>query len=166
MAENAPHGIRGEYAGFVSRLSAFAIDSMILAATTFVVTWASISVLSYLRIDVSRCPPLSEEFDAMVWACHLALWSGVALGTVFPTAYTLFFWSATGQTPGKAVMGVRIVRLDGQAMGLWTSILRFIGYTVSLATLGLGFLVILSDNRRQDLADKMAGTCVVYTWDG
>jgi uncharacterized RDD family membrane protein YckC len=166
VVEHASDRIRGEYAGFVTRLSGFAIDAMILAATTFVVTWASVSLLSYLKIDVSHCPPLPEEFDARTWACHLALWSGIAVGAAFPAAYTVFFWSATGQTPGKAVMGVRVVRLDGRPMGLWTSMLRVLGYSLSLATLGLGFLLILGDNRRQDLADKIAGTCVVYTWDG
>jgi uncharacterized RDD family membrane protein YckC len=160
------HSVRGQYAGYVTRLFAFAVDSGILGGVTVIVTWASISLLQYLGIDVRDCPPTPVAFDLLIWFCHAALWVGLVMGAVFPSLYTLFFWSATGQSPGKAVMGVRIVRLDGQPMNLWTAVLRLIGYGISLSTFGLGFLLILSDNRRQGLADKLADTCVVYSWDG
>jgi uncharacterized RDD family membrane protein YckC len=166
MDESAHHGVHGQYAGFVTRLFAFAIDSGIVGGVTVVVTWAAISLLQYVGIDVRDCPPIPAEFDPVIWSCHMALWVGIVVGAVFPSVYTLLFWSTTGQSPGKAVMGVRIVRLDGQPMNLWTAVLRVIGYGISLSTMGLGFLLILSDNRRQGIADKLAGTCVVYCWDG
>lgn len=155
----------GRYAGFVSRLFAFGIDSVILTVITIAGTWASISALMYVGVDVRDCPEMTDSFDAVVWGCHAALLVGVAIGALFPTIYTVFFWSATGQTPGKAVMGVRVVRLDGLAMNLTTSLLRIVGYSISLSTLGTGFLWMLVDDRRQGLADKLAGTCVVYAWD-
>ena len=37
------------------------------------------------------------------------------------------------------------------------------GFTaVAILTLGLGFLLVLVDDRRQGLADKLAGTLVLY----
>jgi uncharacterized RDD family membrane protein YckC len=155
---------RGQYAGFASRLLAFAVDAAVIALVTTGAAWAGASLLLYLQVDVRACPELTARFDVGAWSCHLARWLGLALGSVFPSLYTLFFWTTTGQTPGKAVMGVRVVRLDGRPMNLLTAVLRLAGYAAALLTFGLGFLMMLADGRRQGLADKLARTCVVYSW--
>jgi uncharacterized RDD family membrane protein YckC len=62
-------------------------------------------------------------------------------------------------------MGVRVVRLDGHSMGIRRSIVRYIGYFISLFSLTLGFLWVLWDDRRQGWQDKLARTCVVYAWE-
>ena len=41
---------------------------------------------------------------------------------------------------------------------------RLLTYGLSLAAVGIGFLFILSDDRRQGWHDKIAGTCVIYSW--
>ena len=165
MSTSNAQSLQGHYAGFVSRLVAVAIDLAIIAAITVVVTWASISILDYVSIDLRDCPPLDSGVGKGAIVCFVIRWAGIIIGAMFPVAYGLFFWTATGQTPGKAVMGVRIVRLDGRPMTLWTSIVRLVGYSISLTTMGLGFLLVLSDNRRQALHDKFAHTCVIYSWE-
>ena len=67
--------------------------------------------------------------------------------------FTLAAWIAGGRTPGKWLLGVRVLRLD--AFG------RAGGYSASLSTLGLGFLEALWDPNRQALHDKIAATVVV-----
>jgi uncharacterized RDD family membrane protein YckC len=68
-----------------------------------------------------------------------------------------------GQTPGKYLMGLRIVRTDTDRIRLGNAVLREIGYVLS-GILFLGYLWILFDNRRQGFHDKLAGTLVVYSW--
>jgi uncharacterized RDD family membrane protein YckC len=77
--------------------------------------------------------------------------------------YDVSFWVLSGQTPGKRVLGVRVMRTDGKRLTLGKAVLRRIGYWVS-AIFFLGFLWILVDNRRQAFHDKLAGTIVTYSW--
>jgi uncharacterized RDD family membrane protein YckC len=144
---------------------AVGIDLGILFVVTLVVSWFAISILEYVGMDPRECPPLQTKLGEGAILCFVVQWTGVILGASFPSIYALFFWSTTGQTPGKAVMGVRVVRLDGRPMTLWTGIVRLVGYAMSLMSIGLGFLLALTDNRRQALHDKIARTCVIYSWD-
>jgi hypothetical protein len=80
-------------------------------------------------------------------------WSGL-----YFTFLTGFF---RGRTPGKRLLNVRIVRLDGKPLGYWVSFERFGGYAASLFTGFEGFLRILWDPNRQGLEDKLAETVVV-----
>jgi len=61
------------------------------------------------------------------------------------------------------LMGLRLVRTDGQRLHIGNAIRRELGYVVS-AILFLGYLWVLFDNRRQGFHDKLAGTIVVYSW--
>ena len=75
--------------------------------------------------------------------------------------FTAFLALMRGQTPGKKMLGIRVIRLDGKPLGWWISFERFGGYAASL-TLGLlGFLQILWDRNRQGLHDKACETVVV-----
>lgn len=72
-----------------------------------------------------------------------------------------FTWLWRGQTPGKRLLGVRVVRLDGQPLGLWASFERFGGYAASVFTGLFGFAQVLWDRNRQALHDKVVETVVV-----
>jgi len=80
-------------------------------------------------------------------------WSGL-----YFTFLTGFF---KGRTPGKRLLNLRVVRLDGKPLGYWVSFERFGGYAASLFTGFEGFLRILWDPNRQGLEDKLAETVVV-----
>lgn len=71
----------------------------------------------------------------------------------------LAFWR--GQTPGKRLLGMRVVRLDGKPMTLWASFERFGGYAASIFTGLMGFIQILWDRNRQGMHDKIVETVVV-----
>jgi hypothetical protein len=75
--------------------------------------------------------------------------------------FTGFLALWRGQTPGKRLMGIRVVRVNDKPMTWWIAFERFGGYAAS-ATLGLlGFLQILWDRNRQGLHDKAAETLVL-----
>jgi uncharacterized RDD family membrane protein YckC len=66
-----------------------------------------------------------------------------------------------GQTPGKRLLGIRVVRLNGKPITWWASFERFGGYAAGLATGLLGFLQIFWDRNRQAIHDKIMETVVV-----
>jgi uncharacterized RDD family membrane protein YckC len=68
----------------------------------------------------------------------------------------------TGFTLGKWATGLRIERNDGGSPGIGRALLRhFIGYPVSFALLGLGFVLAAVTVHGRGLHDMIAGTVVV-----
>ena len=68
----------------------------------------------------------------------------------------------TGLTLGKWATGLRIERTDGGNVGIGRALLRhFIGYPLSFALLGIGFLIAAVTVHGRGLHDIIAGTIVV-----
>lgn len=68
-----------------------------------------------------------------------------------------------GQTFGKMLAGIRILRTDGRRVRLGRIILRnVLGYLVTAVTLGLGFLITAVNTSGRSLHDYIGGTIVVY----
>jgi uncharacterized RDD family membrane protein YckC len=75
-------------------------------------------------------------------------------------AYFTYFHGSTGQTLGKMVCKIKVVRLNGGPVGYGKAFLRWIGYLVS-SILYLGFLWAAWDKQKQGWHDKIAGTYVI-----
>lgn len=71
----------------------------------------------------------------------------------------LSWWK--GQTVGKKVMGVRVLRLDGEPITWWVAFERAGGYAAGFATGLLGFAQVYWDANRQAIHDRIVGTVVV-----
>ena len=88
------------------------------------------------------------------------------LGDLLPALVFIVGWAQFGATPGKLLLDLRVVNAaNGERPGYVRAVIRYIGYFVSLLTLGLGFLWVVFDRRNQALHDKLAGTCVVLIDD-
>lgn len=83
---------------------------------------------------------------------------GVGWAALYFTAF-LVLWR--GQTPGKRLLGIRVIRLSGDAVTWWNSFDRFGGYAAGLATGLLGYFQIFWDRNRQAVHDKISETVVV-----
>lgn len=75
--------------------------------------------------------------------------------------FTAFLVLGGGQTPGKKLFRLRVIRLDGSAIGWWTALQRFGGYSASVFTGLLGFAEMIWDDNRQALQDKLVHTVVI-----
>ncbi len=75
--------------------------------------------------------------------------------------FTAFLAMWKGQTPGKRIFGMRVLRLDGKPIGWWAAFERFGGYGAGIATGLLGFAQVLWDRNRQAIHDKISETVVV-----
>ncbi|MGA3219300.1 MAG: RDD family protein [Acidimicrobiales bacterium] len=73
-----------------------------------------------------------------------------------------------GRTPGKAALGLRVVRTDGGPIGFRHAAIRAgLGLIEVWGTFGsLGFLVMLFSRREQRLGDMAAGTLVLRERQG
>lgn len=129
-----------QYAGFWIRLLASLIDSILMSLL--------LAPLLPLVIGAASADPLSSlNFLASLSVSLVA---------------TVLFWRYRSATPGKMLLGLRIV--DAKTGGKPTSgqlFIRYLGYYVSLIPLGIGFIVIGFDARKQGWHDKMSSTCVV-----
>lgn len=80
-------------------------------------------------------------------------WGGIYM-TIF-----LAWWN--GQTPGKRLLGIRVVQLDDSPMTWWEAFERSGGYAAGFATGLLGFAQVYWDPNRQAIHDKISETVVV-----
>ena len=85
---------------------------------------------------------------------------GLGWASLYFTAF-LALWQ--GQTPGKRLLGLRVVRLSGKPMTWWSAFTRFGGYAAGFATGLLGFAQVLWDWNRQGVHDKISETVVIET---
>ena len=139
-----------EYAGFVTRAIAFAIDvALIDLAAAFV------AIVVGLGISAFNLSDTVVTIAVVVGGLAFLAWS---------IGYFATFWSTTGQTPGAHVMGVRVVcAKGGEPVHLWTAVVRLAGMLLAALPLFAGFLLILIDDRRRGLQDRLARTVVVYS---
>jgi uncharacterized RDD family membrane protein YckC len=73
-----------------------------------------------------------------------------------------FIVAPKGQNPGKAVVGLRVIKTDGSAMNTGTMFIRgLLGLVCGLIPLYLDDLWMLWDKDAQTLHDKLADTVVV-----
>jgi hypothetical protein len=80
-------------------------------------------------------------------------WSGVY--------FTLLAGALGGRTPGKLLLRIRVVKINGQDFTFFDAFVRHGGYVAGIAMGMIGFLKLLWEPNRQAVEDRIAGTVVV-----
>lgn len=140
-----------KYVGFWKRVLASAIDTIILVA---------VIVPLLLAIYGTRYFELASLGGGLagIWDAFLQI--------VLPAVAAILFWKYRGATPGKMAISAKIVDAgSGGPPATGRLVARYFAYLVSLIPLGLGFLWIAIDRRKQGFHDKIANTVVVYDDD-
>lgn len=75
--------------------------------------------------------------------------------------YHVAFWAWQGTTLGGIIIGLRIVRTDGDDLRFVDALVRGLAGVFSIAVVAIGCLWMLFDPERQTWHDKIAGTYVV-----
>jgi uncharacterized RDD family membrane protein YckC len=161
-----PEHFKGYYAGFISRLIAFIVDTVIVSFTIGATTWFLSVTATILQLRTFVGFSLgaiegSEEFIDFLFGPYVA--TIFILGVII--AYHVLFTVLAGQTPGKALLGLRVVTVEGKRLSYLRASMRLAGYLLSGVMFYLGFLWIIVDDQRQAWHDKLAGTYVIYTWE-
>lgn len=156
---------RGQYAGLISRGVALLLDIVIANALVIGFIWLFDHTAELMGIPLTDCSLRPGLFlGVMPFICNAANIGRTVVSALLLPAYFVFFWALAGQTLADGLLGVRVVRLDGSRMNLTTALVRLVGYVVCILSFGIGFLWALIDDRRQGWHDKLARTCVVYSW--
>ena len=139
-AANAP-----AYAGFWIRVFASLVDSILIACVT-----APIMRLVYGPAFFAAEGPL------IMGPAH------VLVVYVLPAVAVVVFWIYRQATPGKMMLGMRVVDArTGGRPGNGQLVIRYLGYFVSSFPLGLGLVWVAFDQRKQGWHDKLAKTLVI-----
>lgn len=114
-------------------------------------------VSSHKTIDVNRLVDFLNENDAI----YMYIFSQL-LALLLASIYCISFWVWKGATPGKMLLRMKVVNTEGNnALSLKQAIIRLLGYFLSAATLGIGFIMINFRKDHKGLHDIMAHTGVV-----
>lgn len=162
----ASSGRKGDYAGIASRGAAIVIDMVVVTVGVLTINWLiSLPISFFFSTSIPQCAAQSSgERSTLYLACRAVSIAWVVIPLVAAPLYFIFFFWTSGQTVGKYIMGLRVVRLDGAPMTLLTATARWFGYFVSTLSLGVGFLWVTVDSRRLAFHDYLAHTCVIYSW--
>jgi uncharacterized RDD family membrane protein YckC len=80
----------------------------------------------------------------------------------FTIAYQWYFLTNhNGQTPGKMLMGIRVIKSNGHPLTGSDAVVRTLGYILNWLLLGIGWLPAFWDDNQQGLHDSLASTYVV-----
>ena len=94
-------------------------------------------------------------------ALSLGLLAPVA-GLLVGVAYQWYFLTHNdGQTPGKQILGIRVIKVDGTEITDFDAIMRYLGYYINSAFILIGWVWALIDENQQGWHDKLARTYVV-----
>ena len=134
-------------APFLLRCGALLIDYILIIAVPVV------SLLLGRTFEYDGAKLLNSEVSNAGWLIMILM-----ILTNF-----VIFPMFSGQSIGKILTGLRIVKTDGDAPSFGRLLVRhLIGYPLTALTLGLGFLLSVLNYKGRALHDFLAGTIVVY----
>lgn len=146
------------YVGFWRRAFAFAIDLGLLS-TLYSILFIVGAVALGLGIEFTP-DDYQVNWQALFESgmTFLIVYHAVTMGIgIF---YFTYFPGMTGQTLGKRLMDLKIIRVSGDPITPGLAFLRWTGYFLSFFFF-LGFIWIALDPKKQGWHDKIAGTLVV-----
>lgn len=147
------------YAEWIQRVAALLIDSAIVFVA-FVVPYFSLVFLGGFINILAQGAPGAALIGFAMTLTGMALAVGTLIG--------VWIWNygirqgRTGQTVGKQLLSIRVVRLDGAPLDVGLSIGRtLLASVLTSATCYINALWPLWDERAQALHDKVVSTVVV-----
>jgi uncharacterized RDD family membrane protein YckC len=138
-----------DYTGLVTRAIGFGIDALIIDLAA-----ATVTAIVALALNLFNIPSEIDTALAAVGAVVFIAWSA---------AYFVTFWSTTGQTPGARIMRFRVLA-PGEEHGHLSprrAFVRLLAMILAAIPLLAGYFMVLFDDRRRGLHDRLARTVVV-----
>ncbi len=137
------------YAGFWIRFVAAIIDGLVVG-------------FSSAAVEAILLPTLRPNLTPMGMASSAALIGVVYLvGMSIGAAYEGLFVNKLGATPGKMVLGLRVVRPDGGPVSLGRAVGRYFAKLLSAMILLIGYIMAAFDPQKRALHDMIVDTRVI-----
>jgi len=141
--------VMGNSAGFWIRLLAFILDQVLLSVVGI--------TISLLVTDITLTDMLARALDPEA----PFLWSELLTTLALEAGYWTIMIGTWGRTAGKALLRIKVIRVDGTGISYPRSLIRYLAYYISWFTLGLGFLSIPLSPRKTGLHDLVCNTRVI-----
>ncbi len=148
-------------AGFWIRVVAFLIDQIPLMLV--VVGIAKAAGMNLPRVTL---PDSAGQSESVLKQMDTFLHDNPNYLVIVVIASALYYIPLTalfGATLGKYIFKLRVVRLDGSAVGWKESVLRFLGMIVSNIAYYVGYFIVAFRADKRGLHDLIAGTRVIHT---
>lgn len=147
-----------------NRFLAAAIDHLIQYTAIIVVLWVTLWMLGISAFGGDENAVSTMLAEAPKWAVAVLI---IVIFLLFSGYFIFFEWLWGGQTPGKRLMKLRVIREDGRPITLWESVARNLlrifdaapGFAVPIYSVGL--IVVFLNKRDQRVGDMFAGTVVI-----
>jgi uncharacterized RDD family membrane protein YckC len=141
-------------AGIISRSVAYIIDNIIISLITFIAS------MPFLIFGALLLQETNLEFLPLILRFYYVMVI-VQLSIVF--IYFSISEGFYGFTPGKWLLGLKVIRTDGKRIGYRESMLRTIPklFIVAIVIDAL-LMVLLYGKEKQRLFDNIAGTIVIH----
>lgn len=147
--------INNVYASGGSRLIAWFIDRLIIGAVLSVITF---------KFFGWEWHSVWHPNEWLSYKFNFGLFSKGFLYFVLHTVYFTAMEASKFQgTIGKIVMGLKVLDKNNQRLDVPKALLRNLSKIISGIILGIGYLMIIFDDKKQGLHDKIADTFVVRT---
>jgi uncharacterized RDD family membrane protein YckC len=153
--------VRARPAALWQRITAFIIDGALICAVLAIYVGLAAALITPHGVPSTQLTGI-DGLMARVHQLHSVLAPCVALALVLGLVYTAAFallWD--GRTPGRRLMGIRLVDRTGLAPAPGRAIARAALAVVSFVPFLAGFWLALFDRRGQTLHDKLTQTFVV-----
>lgn len=146
---------RPEYAGIGQRIAAWLIDQIVLGVLLSPILMLFFPPREYTDAELETI--LRTEGIIGLFPPGELLAQNLLL-----CAVTVFCWVRFAGTPGKRWLGLKVVdATTGKHLTPLQSLLRFLGYIVSIMPCFLGFFWALWDEKHQAWHDKFANSVVI-----
>jgi uncharacterized RDD family membrane protein YckC len=142
------------YAGFWIRFAAFMIDSVILDILLLILFLPLFAIVG----GTAAFTDLSAQGPMVL----LAIFAFYLLFFLIVFAYQIYFVSKRGGTPGKLILGLRIIRVDGSMLSKGQAAGRYLCYIIDGMILYIGFIMAGFDEEKRALHDRICDTRVIY----
>lgn len=150
MREGAAAPAAVAYAGFWRRFLAVLLDAIILSIINFPIQMA---------LGAFVGPGLLKPGQTTSALGMVGLIYFLSFGIGF--AYETYFISQKGATPGKMVLGVKVVTAGGGPVSVGRAAGRYFAKLLSGIILGLGYIIAAFDAQKRALHDHICNTLVI-----
>ena len=147
QAVPGPYG----YGGFGSRFAAVLLDSLILMSLTVLIAFVVGGIFGATGLLKRNDTSGMLLMQVVIQAVNLAI----------TLTYQVYFIRKNDATPGKMAVGLKILRSDGSKLSAARIIGRYFAQTLSGLTLFIGYLMVLFDDQKRSLHDRICDTRVI-----
>jgi uncharacterized RDD family membrane protein YckC len=147
-----------KYAGFWRRFLAFFVDTFILNLIGMVLQTLLGKNPIEILLNMNSLEEL-QEFQNSASTTVISL-IGLIVGLLY---YSIFYVNYDGATLGKRLMAIKVIRDDGSKVTYPVIFIRYLSSFISSFIMGIGYLMVFWDRKKQALHDKIAKTVVVKT---